>query len=174
VIAEKNQEVRSADIQKGVVLNNSLPRKHARPALSACRECDQLLIELRRNRLRQERGFSSSRSEFLPLRDFVLGRTHRRLWFRKVQTRPSFDASRNPMSPGRLRGNARREIAVVWHLKARGASARVRNQFAVVTALREKMFWWSPKNIRSRFHCLEFALQWREPEHGCDGSRRAH
>src|ERR1700681_46800 len=115
---------------------------HDRRFQRAC-ECDQLLMSSGATNSRKNRGFLRVVQNSCQLRDFVVGRTHRRLWFRKVQTRPSFDGISEPDVTGQsYDGNAApRDRGLYGNLKHAGHLLGLRNQIAVVAALREKMFW---------------------------------
>src|ERR1700688_187565 len=107
------------------------------------RECDHLLMSSGATGSGKNRGFLRVVQNSCQLRDFVVGRTHRRLWFRKVQTRPSFDGFSEPDVTGQsYDGNAApRDRGLYRNLQHAGHLLGLRSQFAVVAALREKMFW---------------------------------
>src|SRR5467141_260528 len=107
------------------------------------RECDQLLMHSGATGSGKNRGFLRVVQNSCQLRDFVAGRTHRRLWFCKVQTRPSFDGISEPDVTGQgYDGNAApRDRGLYRNLKHARHLLGLRNKFAVVAALREKMFW---------------------------------
>src|SRR5216684_2618838 len=107
------------------------------------RECDQLLMSSGATGSGKNRGFLRVVQNSCQLRDFVVGRTHRRLRFCKVQTRPSFDRISEPDVTGQgYDGNAApRDRGLCGNLKHARHLLGLRNKFAVVAALREKMFW---------------------------------
>src|ERR1700692_3297350 len=107
------------------------------------RECDQLLMSSRATGSGENRGFPRIVQNSCQLRDFVIGRTDRRLWYCKVQTRPSFDGFSEPDVTGQgYDGNAApRDRGLYGNLQHAGHLLGLRNQLAIVAALREKMFW---------------------------------
>src|SRR6202162_2982200 len=107
------------------------------------RECDQLLMSSSATGSGKNRGFLRVVQNSCQLRDFVVGGTHNRLWFCKVQTRPSFDGfSESDVTGQGYDGNAApRDRGLYGNLQHAGHLLGLRNQFAVVAALREKMFW---------------------------------
>src|SRR3984957_8648762 len=107
------------------------------------RKCDQLLMSSGATGSGKNRGFLRVVQNSCQLRDFVFGRTHNRLWFCIVQTRPSFDGISEPDVTGQgYDGNTTpRDCGLYGNLKHAGHLLGLRNQFAVVAALREKMFW---------------------------------
>src|ERR1700688_919535 len=107
------------------------------------RECDQLLVSSGATGSGKNRCFLRVVQNSCQLRDFVVRRTHGRLWFCKVQTRPSLDGISEPDVTGQgYDGNAApRDRGLYGNLQHAGHLLRLRNQFAVVAALREKMFW---------------------------------
>src|SRR6202049_3031619 len=107
------------------------------------RECDQLLVSSGATGSGKNRCFLRVVQNSCQLRDFVIGRTHCRFWYCKVQTRPSFDGFSEPdvTGQGYDRNAAPRDRGLYGNLKHAGHLLGLRNQFAVVAALREKMFW---------------------------------
>src|SRR6202790_1466509 len=107
------------------------------------RQCDQLLVSSGATGSGKNRCFLRVVQNSCQLRDFVVGRTHRRPWFCKVQTRPSFDGFSEPDVTGQgYDGNAApRDRGLYGNLQHAGHLLGLRNQLAIVAALREKMFW---------------------------------
>src|SRR6202051_4218247 len=107
------------------------------------RQCDQLLMSFGAARSGKNRRFLRVIQNSCQLQDFVVGRAHRRLWFCKVQARPSLDgiSEHDVTGPGYDRTAAPRDRGLYGNLKHARHLLRLRNQFAVVAALREKMFW---------------------------------
>src|SRR6202035_3296568 len=106
------------------------------------RECDQLVVSSGATGSGKNRCFLRVVQNSCQLRDFVVGRTHNRLCFCKVQTRPSFDGISEPdVTRHGYDGNTTsRDRGLDGNLQHAGHLLGLRNQFAVVAALREKMF----------------------------------
>jgi len=92
-----------------------------------------------------------------------------------MQTWPFFDgiAHRHITRQDNDSNAAPGDCSLHGDLEDAGHLLGLRNQLTIMAALTKSCPDESPENIRSRFHCLEFALRWPGREHDCGGSRRA-